>query len=337
MSFIQYLAQVIEVPIVVYTASHRDWATKMVAAMQEVVGFDFVIEGGLFCSDDCQIKLSGEMKVEATGEVKKFANKSFDKSIEMVAGRLKDRFSWVAVDKILMFDDIMPLPPWEAHRHIWVPPYRWSDLSGWDGGVLSTKVVAANEKSDPDMIERAFGYLETNSVCSQDDPELHAKFESCRQIIADVNPTLFESDQLWPLLLAFFKKYDFAAPRGVELLPGRVRNHLGGVIKEKLAGKTKLETTFNGSVVAGGDLVVQSGSVGAIGVNYSGESPACLQMSHNNKVVVRCAVWPDTPHDVMVHDKVTSKHAGRYQCIAVDPWNPEGGESYGKGFKLVVK
>merc|ERR1711937_773145 len=101
--------------------------------MEHLVGFPFVCQGGLLCSENCNVKMSGEVKVTATGEVKRFTNRTFDKSLQSVVDKLQrgGEMEWLSLDRIIMFDDICPLAPWEAPRHIWTPAYRWSDLSGW--------------------------------------------------------------------------------------------------------------------------------------------------------------------------------------------------------------
>ena len=56
---LKHLVQQLKIPLVIYTKAKQGWASVLIAAMETVVGFQFLIDDGLFHSDDCERRGTG--------------------------------------------------------------------------------------------------------------------------------------------------------------------------------------------------------------------------------------------------------------------------------------
>ena len=205
-NMLQLFSQELQLPVVIYTKASPDWAAVLVQAIEQVVGFQFLIPDGLFHREDCDKRVTGP-----DGAVSKH-----DKTLGCVVERLQVRpgLEWVTVEKMLMFDDLNTLPPWEQQQLVHVKPYRWTDTSG----VLNDDEMNSLEKEDEDGYEIVANYLQEEGLRSVADIPEDELYYGCRQLINELNPQLFEQDNLWMCVIMFFKQPGSSCIQRVHLI-----------------------------------------------------------------------------------------------------------------------
>mmetsp|Transcript_56279 Transcript_56279/g.138096 ORF Transcript_56279/g.138096 Transcript_56279/m.138096 type:complete len:531 (+) Transcript_56279:247-1839(+) len=207
--------------VVVYTHSEFRWASKVCAAMEEVIGTKFIHR--LFSRQDC---IDGHPEFLAK------------KSLEFIVDELKDQgLSWASVDHAIMFDDDKnALFAGEKERLIVVQSYDYWEPCKWDE-IITEELLDKNPEDVVDLVRRTvveWGIAPPSygkQVLTEEDVKVDAHWTTQKSkktnILMSYNK-VSKLDRVWANIqnaMSHVKEFDEDT---MESLPDKLRRALGG-------------------------------------------------------------------------------------------------------------